>query len=484
MKGKNCIIFLIVLLIFLAKPSLAAGEVELSLSVKSLTIYSGDSGSAEITVKNNQASQDIFSVSIFPQYLYGIVPTLEKYSLTLGSGVSTTFKVYFSVAECAEETSTSFTLTVNSLKNTNVEESKTIILNPIRKYSVCISDLKLDKYLVKPGESVQIDVTLTNPSASLSLPVSLQTNVIKDNQIVKRFDDFIETIEGDSTKTVSHSFAIGKYEKPGFYTIETIMKDQYGVEVSSKETQFSVATVNASENPDYLLIDKVTKSGIFVQTIEISVKNDGNVPTGSFYVSESVPIFMKLFFFPARAPDTEEMGGSVVVYSWLVSSLAPGESYKIDYDINTWNAVLIIIILIITVVYVFNQVFTVSIVKKHGHVGSLTKEREITVMLEARNRARNEIRDVIVRDFVPAVATVIERFDTLRPMLRKTTGGTEVIWRFDSLGSGDERILTYRIRPVVDIVGTLRLPKAYIRFMNRKKETKRVLSKSVYVKAG
>jgi hypothetical protein len=105
-------------------------------------------------------------------------------------------------------------------------------------------------------------------------------------------------------------------------------------------------------------------------------------------------------------------------------------------------------------------------------------------MLEIRNRTRNEIRDVLVRDFVPAVAMVVERFDTLRPMLRKVAGGTEVVWKIDSLGPGDERVLTYRIKPVVDIVGVLKLPKAYVRFLDRKKEVKRFLSKGVYIKAG
>lgn len=482
-KEKNCIIFFLVLILFLARPCLAAGEIDVSLNVKSLTIYNGEIGSADITVNNNQDARDVFSVSV-PPLTTGITPTLANYSLTLDPKSSTTFKIYFSAAECVEETSQYATITVKSQTNPNIEESKMIILNSIRKYGVCISNMGLDKYLVSPGESVTISVSLTNPETILSLPVNLQTNVIRESEIVSRFDDFIETIQGKTTKTVQHVFTVGKYEKPGFYTVEVIMKDNLGTEVSSKKTQFNVATVNASEDPNYLTTNKAVKYGLFVQTMEISVMNEGNVPTGSFYVSESVPIFMKIFFFPKVEPNLEETKENRVVYSWFISSLGPGETYKIVYDISTWNAVLIVAVLIVTVIYVFSQVFTVSIVKKHRHVGPITKEREITVMLEARNRARNEIRDVIVRDFVPAVATVVERFDTLRPTLRKTAGGTEIVWRIDSLGSGDERILTYRIRPVVDIIGTLKLPKAYIKFMNKKKEVKRVLSKSVYIKAG
>lgn len=483
-KERVCAVFFIVSLLLLSAPSFAADEIGLSVSRKSLTVYTGESGSIDITVSNNQNSLDMLSVSIFPQYVYGIIPALEKYSLVLDPKTNTTFKVYFSIPECAEESSTSFTITVRSLIGTNLEQSQSVILNTIRKYGVCISDLKLDRYITNPGENVSIEVYLSNPSETLSLPVNLQTNVIRDNEIVKRFDDFIEGVEGKTTKAVGHTFLVEKYERPGSYAVETIMKDQYGTPVSSKKTYFRVATINASENPSYLLINKTIKYGLLAQTIEISVKNDGNVPVENLYLYESIPVFMKIFFFPKKEPSLEETKENRIVYSWLIPTLSPGEIRTIAYEVSTWNAVLIFIVVILTVIYVFNYVFTVSLVKTHRYYGPITKEREITVMLEVRNRTRNEIRDVVVRDFVPGVAAVVERFDTLRPMLRKIAGGTEIVWRLDSLAPGDERVLTYRIKPVVDIIGTLKLPKAYIRFLDKKKEVKRVLSKGVYIKAG
>jgi hypothetical protein len=226
------------------------------------------------------------------------------------------------------------------------------------------------------------------------------------------------------------------------------------------------------------------KTGLLVQTVEISVKNEGNVPTTSLYISETIPSFMKVFFFPKKEPDLEEVKDNRIVYSWLVPPLAPGNVYKITYEISTWNAVLIAIVLIVIVVYSFASIFSISIEKKHRVTGPITKDKEITIMLEVRNRTRHEIRDVIVRDFVPGIATVVEKFDTLRPTLRKIANGTEIVWKINSLAPGDERVLTYRIKPIVDIVGTLKLPKAYLKFMDKKKEVKKVLSKTAYIKAG
>jgi hypothetical protein len=235
---------------------------------------------------------------------------------------------------------------------------------------------------------------------------------------------------------------------------------------------------------NYLPLTKTTKYGILVQTIEITVKNEGNVPTGSLYISEAIPTFMKVFFFPKKEPMMEEPKDNRIIYTWAVPSLNPGESYTITYEISTWNAVLIAVVLVVIIAYAFVSIFSVSIEKKHKAIGPITKEREITIMLEVKNRSRNEIRDVIVRDFVPGIATVIEKFDTLRPTLRKIANGTELVWKINSLAPGDERILTYRIKPIVDIVGTLKLPKAYLKFMDKKKEIKKILSKSAYIKAG
>ncbi|MEM5766416.1 MAG: hypothetical protein QW423_02170 [Candidatus Aenigmatarchaeota archaeon] len=480
MKFK-ALLFLPLIFLLAIKGCLAAGEVSLSIKPMFLTAYTGELSAAEITIKNNQAFRDTFSLSIFPPYHYGIIPTLEKYTLTLEPGENKSLKVYFEIPECVEEISSSFAITAISRKNEEVRDSKNLILGTIRKYGVCIYELKLDKTRVDPGENLKIEVLLKNPSESLSQPFSLQTKVMFNGEIFKMFDDYIETIEGKTTKTIDHTVEIGKYQAPGMYTVEVLLKDKFGTILNKKKTQFNVATVNMSEN---LPIIKSTKYGFLVQTVEMTVKNEGNVPTTSLYVYENIPLFMKVFFFPKKEPVLEETKENRVVYTWFVPPLNPGQTYTITYEISTWNAVLITIVLIVIIVYSFVNIFNISIEKKHRALGPITREREITIMLEVKNRTRNEIKDVLIRDFVPGIAKVVEKFDTLRPTLRKVANGTEIVWRIPSLAAGDERVLTYRIKPIIDIVGTLKLPKAYLKFMDKKKEVKKIISKSVYIKAG
>ena len=103
-------------------------------------------------------------------------------------------------------------------------------------------------------------------------------------------------------------------------------------------------------------------------------------------------------------------------------------------------------------------------------------------MLEVRNRTKHEIRDVEVRDFVPSIARVVERFDTLKPRVKSTGSGTELRWSFESLKARDERVLTYRIKPVVDVIGHLHLPNAHVKYSDRKKIKRMIASKRLAIK--
>jgi hypothetical protein len=75
----------------------------------------------------------------------------------------------------------------------------------------------------------------------------------------------------------------------------------------------------------------------------------------------------------------------------------------------------------------------------------------------------------------------VDRFDTMKPVIRKAGTGTELTWKIKTLNPREERVLTYRIKPVVDIVGTMRLPKASMNYLDRKQRKKAVASKVVII---
>jgi hypothetical protein len=463
---------------FLLLSSLSlAQDLKVTISNNNIVAYSNETQAVEINIFNNQDFADKFSITVFPtQSPDGITVILGDYVLTVPSRSNATTKLYINVPECPEEVNRIFTINVKSITDDTLIESKSISLNPIRKYQVCLSDLTLDKYLINPGDAITIRTSITNPTSTPSMPLNLRTNILRNKDVIESFDERIESVLSKSTQKVERVYSFNKYIAYGFYTIEVVLKDSFNRVISSKKTDLRVV---AAENVTF---EKTSKWGLMGQTIVIKVKNEGNNVSREILVTEAVPLFLKPFFFPKIEPKSETVKENRIVYTWVVDSLQAGEEKTIIYEINLTSAWVIVLILAILVFFAFKYVFTLSLIKKHKYIRPLTKEREISIFLEARNRTRHLIKDLYIRDFVPSIATVVEKFDTLRPVMRKTAGGTELVWKLNFLRPGEERVITYRIKPVIEIAGTLKLPNAHMRYESKKKEIRRVFSKSTFFK--
>ncbi|MDI6798570.1 MAG: hypothetical protein QMD12_01045 [Candidatus Aenigmarchaeota archaeon] len=467
------IAFLLALLLTVS-PALA--EVELTLSSNELTVYAGETKHIYITVHNSQNFQDNFVLDVWPPFFADISSNLERYLIGLAPNSNETVKLYFTTPDCADESVTRFKVSVKSTTR-NVSDSQDIILTVLRKFTVCISDFKLSKYgAFEPEETLTAYTSITNPTDKISPKFFLQTNIKKDGEIVKRFDDEI-TIEQKSTKTISHVYTFGKYATPGDYTIEVLLKDSLNVVKSAKEQTVRMKEVNKTT------FDRSTNIGILSAITTVKARNEGNVPA-PVIISTSIPSFAKNLFFTETKPTITRETVGWTEYIWHFESLNPRDEVTIKYEIKLFYVWVFCLLVVIIVVIAFKFVYGPVIIKRYRHVGALTPGKEVTIALEVKNRSRHKIRDVEVRDFVPSLLSVSKRFDTIRPMdIRRTEAGATLVWKFDSLEPFEERVLTYRVKPMVEITGTLRLPKAHVRYLDRKKERKTIISKAILIKA-
>jgi hypothetical protein len=472
-------VILIILSFFLISPAALAQKVEIITSATNVIVYTNEVQTIDVTIKNMQTESDIFSLSVSPSPIPGVNANLEKYAVEINANSTTTVKLYFSAAIDAPELISAFTITARSITNEDVTSSKSVYLRVIRKTDVYISDLKLSKYALNPEETLTIDVQLTSVSEKPSGLYTLQTIIKKDDSIVQRFDETVVGLGPKLSKTVSNSYFVKKYETPGTYAVDAILKDSLNNMVSAMSSKFKVNEVSKLPT-EYTA--KTTDIGFLSVTTTIMIKNEGNVPTPTFYVTESIPTFAEKLFVPEIEPTSSKKSDNRIVYSWLVPSLQPGQQVTIRYKFSLL-AVWLAILAIIAIVYLaYRLTFAPTIVKKHRHKGEITRDKEILISLDVRNRTIREIKDVIVKDRVPSIAKVVDKFDTLKPKIKVTDAGTELYWKFDSLKPREERILTYRIKPVVDVMGALKLPHAVIRYTDQKKEKKVVSSKSLIIK--
>ncbi len=121
-----------------------------------------------------------------------------------------------------------------------------------------------------------------------------------------------------------------------------------------------------------------------------------------------------------------------------------------------------------------------SIKRKEGGLS------ELKLVLNVKNRSKDPLKDIEVIDTIPNIANLEKELfiGTLQPyqVLRHEKKGTILKWRIDDLGVGEERVITYRIKSSLPILGSFSLEATVAKYNYRKKD-RIVHSNSVSVSA-
>ena len=126
--------------------------------------------------------------------------------------------------------------------------------------------------------------------------------------------------------------------------------------------------------------------------------------------------------------------------------------------------VIILLVFVIAAYYALRAPLVIrkeasSLVKSEGGVA------EMSVILHVQNRGRTKIKDIEVTEVLPSIVT-IERevsIGSLQPtkVLRHEKKGTIIVrWELDNLDVSEERVLSYRIKSKLSILGSFSLPAA------------------------
>ena len=140
--------------------------------------------------------------------------------------------------------------------------------------------------------------------------------------------------------------------------------------------------------------------------------------------------------------------------------------------IPSFVAIALLIILVISYYMLRSPLLIIkessNIIKKDDGVS------EMTVILHIRNRGQNKIKDIELTDFVPALVSVggDVPIGSLKPnkVLKHEKKGTTIVkWTIDTLDASEERVLSYRIKSELSILGSFSLPAANAVFKSNNK---------------
>ncbi len=456
---KNSLFLPLVLafsVLMLSSASLAANGVTMSVDKSTMAITAGGSDSVTLTIANNQDASDVFSVSLFPSSWSGL-NIIQPTSLLLVSPHSTaTTQIFFSVPNCTAGSLIGFTVSATSVNNKSISSTQNFNLQVVG-YSVCINSMKADKFELNPGDTATITTGVENLVPSAITDSVLTVAISKDGSLVKSIDNtiFLPSMSG---REYAVNYTFDRHAAPGTYDVDMVLKNG-GRIIDSKSTSLKV---NEVKN---VVTSEAESNYVVLKRTMTTITNDGNIASDSFFYNKSVPSYLSVFFEPATGPSSTSYISGNTVYSWQVPQLKPGEDFLVSYRINFVNPWTIAIVAAIALYVIYLNFYSLAAVKSYYLKGPLAKDKEVAVSVEVKNRGYREVRDIVVRDKVPAVAKLEERFETLRPLTRKLTDGTELTWRMDAIKPRETRVLTYRIKPVMEILGTLNLPEVKVSFV-------------------
>ena len=314
-------------------------------------------------------------------------------------------------------------------------------------------DEKLD-----PTDSVSIKLFLENknPLDFKGLTIRIQSDM---SEFRKEVTIDLPPLE---KKTVEFAITPNPFQQPKDYTLFFVF--EYG-DQTVKVIEQKVEVIPLLPRFDLEVSDEVVYWKTFSQ---LEVTNNGNV-LNTQKVRYPVSFWQSLF----TRSDAELIKDGKQRYLVWEATLQPNESISFPFVTN--YRLLLYLAAAITLLttfylYVRSSVFLTKkvLTTKSDSEGALS---EIKVTIELLNKSHKKLKNISIVDLVPAIANVEKSLElgTLKPQeIKHTKKGTKVIWSLVELDSHEHRIITYKIRAKLNILGTFSLPRASVDYVTKR----------------
>ncbi|MBW2989650.1 hypothetical protein KY358_05025 [Candidatus Woesearchaeota archaeon] len=374
---------------------------------------------------------------------------------------------------------------LNPIQFTVMPERKkeiTLFINPLYVSNYGVYDVNVIVEQVSKGDKLKklLRVNVVSPEAGTYVETVLATisvddkidptkgmpiKVILNNQNIIEYPEITVKVES-SLINEEIKESLGKKEKKTVTLTNKIdpktppQEDTIVVKLmaNNKTLDTEVRRVEIIEVKNIIKKENV-EMGFLKSTKEIRISNEGNIKYSDGLKVESSTLQM---LFTSSRPKGRFVKEDGKRYLAIPVELAPGESTT-AYVTNNYITLLIIFILlavIIALYYVLRSPLTISkkstnIALKEGGVS------ELKIILNVSNRSKRKINNIEIIDRIPNIINIEKglTIGTLHPtkILKHERKGTVIKWHIDSLDAGDERVISYKVKSHLSIVGEFNL---------------------------
>ncbi len=348
-----------------------------------------------------------------------------------------------------------------------VRELKVYLLadKPVNYLPALKVDVDMDPR-IDPSQPVLLRLILENrnPLDLSDLKLQVESDI---PEFVKEVDVALPPLE---KKTVEISVVPNPFQEPKEYTLRFVFIHE-GEEVKFVKQKFEIIPLELSFS-----VEEKSNTVFLNRFVELTVKNPGNVP--SLQEVQYPLSFWAGLFLKSEAEVHKE--GKQRLATWEVL-LAPNESKIIAFSIQfRYLFYLLVLVVGLGLFYLWARsplsVNKTAVATRGGEEGTLS---EIKVTLELKNNSRKLLKDVVVTDTVPAIGNVEKSLELgmLKPQeIKHTTHGTKVIWHIPEIDEHEHRLITYKVKAKLNVLGTLSLPRVVADYKQSKKRMRKAYS--------
>ena len=307
---------------------------------------------------------------------------------------------------------------------------------------------------IDPRKSTSIEVYLRNrnPLNMKDLTVSITSELFNK--------DFRTQLSGLEVKSNQILFVdLDTAQAPATYDVNVKLIYENKT-ISQVEKQIII------KNYADVTVEQTKTKGLFSTTEKISLYNEGN-----YQVMKTVNLernwFQRIFTKASVRPEIIRDQGKFFM-SWTIP-LTPRLESEIVVKTNYTILALIIAIIIISIILYFLLRSPVILYKKAKIIsGSEEGVSDIKIRLHIKNRSGQTIRNIKIIDKYPKIVQLEEEsaLGSLKPikMLSADKLNSLLTWTLESLDPYEERLLVYKVKSTLNIVGNITLPLAKVKF--------------------
>lgn len=458
--SKNLLIPLMVVLSFLIISSVYAVPFTYKYEAVKDSIYNNESAFYNFTLKNNNEYSDRFQIYTISAF-WDISPTLLQISALSEENLLLEITPMDSKIYGPQLVP----ITVKSLSDEYSKiENFYVYIKPSnytpREYVPNVAMEARLQEVIDPRNPLSLEIYMRNRN-----PLNLKelTIIVESPLFNKKYLTSLGPLE---EKTNQILFAdLNPLQEPGTYNIEVSLIYNNNT-ISKALKQIVVKKYN-----DVSVEKSVTKK-LFSTTEKIILYNDGNSEIIKEIKIEK-NFLQRIFTSSSKEYRVLKEDGKSYL-AWDVN-LKQRETAAITVTTNYMPLVIIIIVIIIAII-AYYLLRSPVILYKSAKIVSSTEHgvKEIKVKLHIKNRSGKSIRNIKVIDKYPKLLALEEDvvLGSLKPtkLLSTDKKNNLISWDIEVLDPYEERLLVYKLKSELNIVGNISLPSSKIKFRTNRTE--------------